>query len=152
MALSKLALSFRHAHPRLALASNTLSQRPPSLKKATQRRFWLAFGATGASKTMEFLSKTINFTFPPFPLSTRPLSPKSFPEMSKKHPQTLPRTPQELPRASLRRPRGTLTRPRSSPKLPCWLQHALPGPTLGFDMLKTCFGMLQTCLNQAKLT
>ena len=118
LAPSKLALSFRHAHPRLALACNTLSQRPPSFKKATQRRFRLAFGATGASQTMEFFNQNNAFHFPAFSAPNAPSESQKLPRDVKKAPRDTPEgvpgAPKSLPEASLRHPDA----PQKLPKAP----------------------------------
>ena len=112
MAPSEHPFSLQHAHPRLALASNTLSQRPPSLKKATQRRFWLAFGATGASTTNH------EFHFPTFSAPNAPSEPQKLPRDVKKAPpdtpEDVPGAPKSLPEASPRHPHA----PQKLPKAP----------------------------------
>ena len=148
MALSKLALSFRHAHPRLALACNTLSQRPPSLKKATQRRFRLAFGATGASKTMEFPRQNNEFHFPAFSAPNAPSESQKLPrDVKKAPPETpadVPGAPKSLPEASPRHPdapqklpKAPLLVPACSPWTYSKLRHAENMPRHASNLLKS---------------
>ena len=129
LAPSEHPFSLQHAHPRLALASNMLSKRPPSLRKRPPSRFCCLldrfsddFGEPRTSNTMLKLRKYSEFhsfsIFASDASSELAKAPQSLPETRPKHPKTLQRAPLELPRASPRRPRGTLRRPRNSPKHP----------------------------------
>ena len=137
MAPSEHPFSLQHAHLRLALASNMLSKRPPSLRKRPTSRccclvdsFFLDLREPRTSKTMLKPRKYCEFRmfciFASDASSELAEAPQSLPETPPKHPKTLQRAPLELPRASPRRPRGTLRRPRKLPEAP--LDHSKMPP------------------------
>ena len=98
--------------PKTLEATFARSTRP---LEATPGRFWLAFGATGTSKTDEFLKENNDFHFcvfsAPNPLSEPQKASRDVPKAPQDAPQGLSGAPKSLsemlwkhPRASLRRP------------------------------------------------
>ena len=127
--------------PKTLEATSARSTRP---LEATPGRFWLAFGATGTSKTDEFLKENNDFhlcvlSAPNARDAPQGVSgaPKSLSEMLWKHPrvslrrprstQRRPQRPQELPKASQDAPEAPKNLPKTSPKHP---RHSRESPEL----------------------
>ena len=114
---SEHPFSLQHAPLRLALASNMLIERPPSLRKRPPSRFCCLldrcfedFREPGTSKTMlkpaNYQEFHIFSTFASEASSELAKAPQSLPETPPKHPKTLQRAPLELPETSPRHPQA----------------------------------------------
>ena len=89
--------------------SETLEAAPAGCTRpseAAPERFRPRLGASGASKTKEFLKKTINSCFLLFLLPTRPRRSETLPERPPGRPSGAPRWSLALPESSPEPPRG----------------------------------------------
>ena len=122
--------------PKTLEATSARSTRP---LEATPGRFWLAFGATGTSKTNEFPKENHDVHFcvfsAPNALSEPQKASQDVPKAPQDAPQGVSGAPKSLsemlwkhPRASLRRPRSTQRRPQRPQELPKASQDALEAP------------------------
>ena len=143
MAPSEHPFSLQHAHPRLALASNMLSKRPPSLRKRPPSRFCCLLGSffdyfrePRTSKTMLNLGNTKNSLVSAFVLPMRPRSSQKLPKASPRHARSIPRRFRGRPWSSQEPPRDVPEAPLGAPEAPRSTPRALrDAPTESQDYL-----------------